>query len=144
MQLRLTKQFSFEMAHALTHYEGLCQNIHGHSYKMDVTVAGKPQTAPDSPQLGMVMDFRELKNIVNEAVIGKMDHTLVLSDETDAELVSQLKKHYERVLVLPCQPTTENLLMIFADLIIKLLPDGVSLYSIRLQETETSFAELVL
>lgn len=144
MKLRITKEFTFEMAHALTHYDGLCRNIHGHSYKMSVTVEGKPQVDTESPKVGMVMDFKELKNIVNETVIGKMDHTLILSEETDPEVINQLKNHYERVVVLPCQPTTENLLMIFADLILSALPDEVNLYSIRLQETEKSFAELIL
>lgn len=144
MKIRLTKQFTFEMAHALTRYDGPCRNIHGHSYKLDVTVEGVPQTDLSSPKQGMVIDFSELKRIVNENVIGKVDHALFLSDETPLSVVEQLKNNYERVTVLPCQPTTENLLFIFGELITSALPEGVTLYSLRLHETDTSFAELIL
>ena len=60
MQLRITKLFAFEMAHALTDYEGRCSNIHGHSYKLAVTVSGEAAASP----LGMVIDFSCLKAIV--------------------------------------------------------------------------------
>ena len=63
--IRLTKEFSFEMAHALAGYDGPCREIHGHSYKLFVTVRGIPEQNPNSPKFGMVMDFGDLKRIVN-------------------------------------------------------------------------------
>ena len=85
--MRLTKMFSFEMAHCLWHYEGKCSNLHGHSYKMEVTVEGLP-----SQENGMVIDFKKLKDIVNETIIDKFDHSTVLYEHTDSEIINALKK----------------------------------------------------
>ena len=63
-KIRLTKEFRFEMAHALWDYDGLCRNIHGHSYILAVTVIGVPNEDRNSPTYGMVMHFGDLKRIV--------------------------------------------------------------------------------
>ena len=67
--IRITKEFKFEMAHALMGYDGLCRNIHGHSYGLNVTVAGYPIDEEGHPKLGMVMDFGDLKKIVRKAIV---------------------------------------------------------------------------
>lgn len=136
MSFFITKQFTFEMAHALMGYPGKCQNIHGHSYKMEVTVTGQPQ-----PESGMVIDFKLLKDIVYKTVVDQFDHHLVLNQQVDEELIHAVQKNFERVKLLPFQPSTENLLNHFATLIQAQLPSNVQLYSIKLQETEQSWAE---
>ncbi len=68
-RVRVTKEFTFEMAHALFNYNGACRNIHGHSYKLQVTVIGSPSTDEHNPKLGMVLDFSILKGIVNPLII---------------------------------------------------------------------------
>ena len=137
--LLLTKHFTLEMAHALLGYEGLCKNIHGHSYQLEVTVVG--EAVAGAPE-GMMMDFHALKEVVQTAVVDIFDHSLVLSDQADAELIKVLQKNFERVRVTPFQPTTENLLAYFAQRISPLLPRGVKLYSLRLHETVSSCGEL--
>lgn len=144
MILRLTKQFTFEMAHCLTGYDGPCKNLHGHSYRLEVTVEGQPEQDSSSAKQGMVIDFKELKRIVNEVVVQKFDHSVVLSEDTDVEVSDALKRHFDKVWVFPFQPTTENLLMEFARCLGGALPEETKLYSIRLQETENSWAELIL
>jgi 6-pyruvoyltetrahydropterin/6-carboxytetrahydropterin synthase len=137
----MTKQFSFEMAHALRNYDGLCRNIHGHSYKMDSTLAGQPLRDENSPKNGMVMDFGDLKRLVNEEVISLLDHALVLNSKTDAQLVEVLKQNYEKIVTVDFQPTTENLLEFIAAKIQSRLPETVTLTCVRLRETDTSYAE---
>ncbi len=139
MKLRLTKAFGFEMAHALTGYDGKCCNIHGHSYKLFVTIEGEPQDNPDSPKNGMIMDFGDLKRIVNETIVEPFDHALVLPETTPYN--TQLKT---KLILTEWQPTTENLLAHFARLLTPKMPEGTRLYSIRLHETDTSYAELFL
>jgi len=73
---RITKEFKFECAHALTGYDGKCSHIHGHSYKLRVTVKGKPIDDPKSPKFGMVLDFNDLEKIIKENIIDKFDHAL--------------------------------------------------------------------
>ena len=139
--IKITKQFSFEMAHALRNYDGLCRNIHGHSYKMDITLAGQPLQDDSSPKNGMVMDFGDLKKLVNEEIISLLDHSLVLNDKTDPFLVETLKQNYEKIVIVNFQPTTENLLGFIAGKIKSRLPNTVRLCTVRLRETGTSYAE---
>ncbi len=140
--IRLTKEFSFEMSHALEGYDGLCSQIHGHSYRLFVTVAGSPSADPADPKYGMVMDFGELKKIVNSLIISKYDHSLVLRrTPANSELIDVLSKNFSRVIVPDYQPTCENMIAHFAEMIAAALPARVSLHSLRLHETATSFAE---
>lgn len=139
--IKITKQFSFEMAHALRNYDGLCRNIHGHSYKMDITLAGQPLHDESSPKNGMVMDFGDLKRLVNEEIISLLDHALVLNAKTDAKLVEALKQNYEKIVIVDFQPTTENLLSFIADKLKAKLSERVKLTRIRLRETDTSYAD---
>ena len=139
--IKITKQFSFEMAHALRNYDGLCRNIHGHSYKMDITLAGQPLHDESSPKNGMVMDFGELKRLVNEEIISLLDHALVLNEKNDPQLIEILKQNFEKIVVVDFQPTTENLLNYIADKLKRRLPETVKLCRIRLRETDTSYAE---
>jgi 6-pyruvoyltetrahydropterin/6-carboxytetrahydropterin synthase len=141
--IKITKQFSFEMAHALRNYDGLCRNIHGHSYKMDITLAGQPLHDENSPKNGMVMDFGDLKRLVNEEVISLLDHALVLNAKTDAQLIEVLKQNYEKIVTVDFQPTTENLLNFIAGKIQSRLPETVTLACVRLRETDTSYAEWI-
>ena len=139
--IKITKQFSFEMAHALRNYDGLCRNIHGHSYKMDITLAGQPLHDESSPKNGMVMDFGDLKRLVNEEIISLLDHALVLNDKTDTQLIEVLKQNYEKIVTVEFQPTTDNLLNFIAAKIQSRLPETVTLTCVRLRETDTSYAE---
>ena len=137
--IRLTKEFSFEMAHFLPGYDGLCSNVHGHSYLLHVTVAGSPSDDPSSPKFGMVMDFSDLKKIVGEEVVGRLDHALMV--RRGSVDPSSVKPITRRLVEVDYQPTCENMLVDFAGRISRRLPCGVSLVSLRLNETATSFAE---
>lgn len=139
--IKITKQFSFEMAHALRNYDGLCRNIHGHSYKMDITLAGRPLNDDNSPKNGMVMDFGDLKKLVNEEVISLLDHALVLNAKNDPWLIDVLKQNFDKIVVVEFQPTTENLLDFIAGKIKQRLPETVKLCRVRLRETDTSYAD---
>ncbi|HPE40424.1 MAG TPA: 6-carboxytetrahydropterin synthase [Bacteroidales bacterium] len=140
-KIRLTKVFSYAMAHALDNYDGLCKNIHGHNYHLEVTVSGIPVVDTLSPKKGMLIDFSDLKTIINREIVDVLDHALMLNDATNPDLISLLKKTYERVIMVPFQPTTENMLCYLADTVQKVLPEGVLLYSLKLKETENSYAE---
>lgn len=139
-KIRVTKSFRFEMAHVLKDYDGPCRNIHGHSYELQVTVMGSPEDDLASPKLGMVIDFGELKKIVNDEIIDKFDHAFVMSDRMSDDFLSMTKDNFDKVVIVPYQPTSEMMLLDFVDRIKKRLPSTVSLYSMMLRETATSFA----
>ena len=139
--LKLTKQFNFEMAHALEGYDGLCKNIHGHTYELFVTVIGSPISDSSSPKYGMLIDFKDLKSLIKERIINQFDHALVLSNKTSPTLLKELKLQYERIVITEYQPTSENLLIDFVDRIKNGLPNGVKLFSMKFRETVTSYVE---
>jgi 6-pyruvoyltetrahydropterin/6-carboxytetrahydropterin synthase len=140
-KIRITKRFHFEMAHTLYEYDGLCRNIHGHSYNLEVTVTGEPRNEPGHPKDGMVIDFGELKNIVKTNIVNVFDHALMVNHLVPEAQKDLLQKVTSRVIVVGFQPTSENLVVYIAAILQPLLPSGVTLFSIRLYETETSFAE---
>ncbi|MFD2602271.1 6-pyruvoyl trahydropterin synthase family protein [Flavobacterium suzhouense] len=141
-KIRITKQFTFETGHALYGYDGKCKNVHGHSYKLSVTVIGEPITDPTNVKFGMVIDFGDLKKIVKEDIVDVFDHATVFNQNTPhVELAAELKNRGHHVILVDYQPTSENMVIDFADKIKRRLPDNIQLHSLRLQETETSFAE---
>jgi 6-pyruvoyltetrahydropterin/6-carboxytetrahydropterin synthase len=143
--IRITKQFSFETGHALYGYDGKCKNVHGHSYKLSVTVIGKPITDKTNVKYGMVIDFGDLKKIVREEIVDVFDHATVFNKNTPhIELANELKQRDHHVILVDYQPTSENMVIDFAKKIQDRLPFDIQLHSLRLQETESSFAEWFL
>ena len=140
--IRITKLFSFETGHALYGYDGKCRNVHGHSYKLSVTVIGTPITDTNNVKLGMVIDFGDLKTIVKEDIVDQFDHATVFNKNTPhVELAHELSKRGHSVILVDYQPTSENMIIDFAEKIKNRLPENIKLHSLRLQETETSYAE---
>lgn len=141
-KIRVTKEFSFEMAHVLEGYDGPCREIHGHSYRLFVTAIGYPNGDSTSPKYGMVMDFGMLKRIVGGLIADVYDHSLVMRrTEDNGDMLRVLAGRFQKLHVVDFQPTCENLVAYFARLLSEALPEGVELFSLRLHETATSYAE---
>ena len=141
-KIRITKQFSFETGHALYGYDGKCKNVHGHSYKLSVTVIGTPISDSNNVKFGMVIDFSDLKTIVREEIVDVFDHATVFNKNTPhVELAEELKNRGHHVILVNYQPTSENMVIDFAKKIQDRLPNNIQLHSLKLQETESSFAE---
>lgn len=117
MKTTVTKQFRFEAAHSLPHHDGKCKNLHGHSYMLEVTVAGKKHAS--GPKEGMIADFADISKTIKEHIVSKWDHKF-LND------------------IFPFVTTVENL----AEECFRILENtGMEIERIRLWETPTSFAE---
>jgi len=138
--IRITKQFNFEMAHALYGYDGPCKNIHGHSYLLSVTVIGQPIKDPANVKHGMVMDFTDLKIIIRP-IIERLDHATILNAESPHKALSEKNLLFDKLVLVNYQPTCENMLVDIATQIKTQLPENVELHHLRLQETATSYAE---
>lgn len=140
--IRITKQFGFETGHALYGYDGKCRNVHGHSYKLSVTVIGSPITDPNNVKLGMVIDFGDLKKIVKEEIVDLFDHATVFNQNTPhKELAKELSDRGHHVILVDYQPTSENMVIDFSSKIKKRLPAHIKLFALKLQETDSSYAE---
>ncbi len=141
-KIRLTKRFTFETGHALYGYDGKCRNVHGHGYKLYVTIIGDPITDASHVKHGMVMDFGDLKKIVNEEIVDKYDHAIVFNRNSPHKaLGEELQAQGHQVILADFQPTSELLITHFAAVIKERLPHNIALHSLKLQETDTSYAE---
>jgi 6-pyruvoyltetrahydropterin/6-carboxytetrahydropterin synthase len=139
--IRVTKEFKFEMAHALWNYDGPCRNVHGHSYRLFVTISGVPLNDPKNPKNGMVMDFTDLKDIVRKEIISVFDHAVTVSRNFDKKKTETIARMFGNTVLVDYQPTCENLVADFAGRIESQLPSRIKLHSLKLYETANSFAE---
>ena len=140
--IRVTKKFTFETAHSLLNHDGPCKNIHGHSYKLSVTIIGTPLHQNNHPKNGMIIDFGDLKKLVNEAVVNDYDHALILSENHPADLIHEMKKQQQKLIVVPYQPSCEFLILDIKNrLKNKIIDYPFNLHSLKLEETSTSFTE---
>lgn len=117
----IVKEFTFDAAHRLENHLGKCQNIHGHTYKLQVGVYGPIKSKLGASDEGMVIDFTDLKNLVKSEIIDKLDHQFIND-------------------ILPFRPTAENMAVWMIQVLRKA---GISVRFIRLYETPTSYVEIV-
>jgi 6-pyruvoyltetrahydropterin/6-carboxytetrahydropterin synthase len=125
--IQLTKIFHFEAAHAIHGYEGACRHIHGHSYKLQVTVAPVHNNNDYIPAPGFIMDFKEIKKLVMQHVIEKFDHPH--------------HTQQENLVRWPFEPTAENMLLFIRNCLAAVLPEEVKLLRLKIWETNNSYAE---
>lgn len=141
-KIRITKEFTFETGHALYGHDGKCKNIHGHSYKLSVTVLGNPVSDSNDPKFGMIMDFSDLKKIVKEEIVDRFDHATIFNKNTPhIDLANNLKSLGHNIVLVDYQPTSEMLVTDFADKIKNKLPKNIKLFSLKLRETASCYAE---
>ena len=141
MNLRVTKIFDFETAHALWGYDGKCANIHGHSYKLTVSITGPIIADNSAVKNGMIIDFSDLKQIINTAVVDRFDHVLLVNGNTPHAKYAEVESGFSKIILCDYQPTCENMLVDMVDRILTDLPIGIELKYCKLQETDNSFAE---
>nr|DAT60546.1 MAG TPA: 6-pyruvoyl tetrahydropterin synthase [Caudoviricetes sp.] len=138
----LNKEFKFDAAHLLPNHKGQCKNLHGHTYKLIISCAGEKITTGTSKD--MIIDFGDLKKIVEEIIISKFDHSFMYSDDSEVEndIVKILKKYGLKVINIGCRTTAENIAAyIYNNLKKELMQTNIRLTKVTLFETETSFVE---
>jgi len=149
MSLTVTKEFVFDAAHLLTGHEGLCKNLHGHTYKVEVSVEDNSVYGMHTrgPQTGMVIDFKDLKQVLNEVLFDSLDHSFIYHDkggQAEREIAELLESKGLKTYKMPERPTAENMVEHFARVIedaLRAASDRTKLVRIRVYETPTSFAE---
>lgn len=144
MNLRVTKIFDFETAHALWGYDGKCANIHGHSYKLTVSISGKIIKDNSAVKNGMIIDFSDLKKIVKQHVVEEFDHALLVNGQTPHAKYAEVESGFSKIILCDYQPTCENMLVDMVKRLLAALPKEVTLKYAKLQETDSSCAEWFL
>ena len=146
--ISVTKEFSFDCAHMLTGHQGLCKNLHGHTYKLQVEVTSFGGVLKDGPSKGMIVDFKDLKQLVKELIVDRFDHSYVCwirGGDLECSIGALLKEHGRKVTEVDYRPTAENMAQHFYDLLsdaIKETLPGARLKAVRVWETPTSYAEV--
>lgn len=133
--ITVTKTVKFDAAHILTNHQGLCKNLHGHTYRVDVSVS-----EPEGSESDMVIDFKDLKLIASEVICDKFDHAFIYNTESagECEIAAVVEKHGMRTVAIPFRSTAENLAkMFFGDLKEKI----PTLSAVKVWETADSVAE---
>lgn len=147
MKTTITKEFQWDCAHRLYNPDltreenkeayGLCYNIHGHTYKLFVTVSHTNKLLPN----GMIMNFKDLKKIVNTIIIQDIDHSLVLTKGDP--IIKDLSSSSLKINIVPYESTCENQIEEYWNkLSIALEICSITLEELKLYETPTSFATL--
>jgi len=127
------------MAHAIYGYQGACKNIHGHSYELHVSVASFNNSDDYIPAPGILLDFKEIKKLVNVAIIEVFDHKIILSRDFLAQHPSFSSQ--ENLVIWESEPTAENMLIYIKKTLRNKLPEGINLVHLKLRETKDSYAE---
>lgn len=131
------------MAHLLQNHEGLCRNIHGHSYTLHVCIGGHPLNETGSAKEGMVLDFSDLKKLIQQNILEEFDHCLAINSNLDKSIAEKLTPLNLKIVSLPFEPTSEHLIAHFAEKIIGHIPSPLTLIRLRLYETASSYAEWI-
>lgn len=138
------------MAHMLANHEGKCRNIHGHTYKMQVEVARMDKKlihAPGKTDHGMVIEFNDLKDIVNRLIVDKLDHAFLYwtasTDPMEHEIADVLRKYKRKLVEISYRPTAEEMSVAFRDEINKEMKKfGVYVSELVVWESPTSYAKI--
>ena len=133
--ITVTKTVKFDAAHVLTNHQGLCKNLHGHTYRVDVSVAQAEDDDRD-----MVIDFKDLKGIANEVICDRFDHAFIYNTESagEKEIAAVVEKNGMRTVAIPFRSTAENLAKLFFGELKERIP-GLS--AVKVWETADSCAE---
>jgi 6-pyruvoyltetrahydropterin/6-carboxytetrahydropterin synthase len=125
----------------LVGHEGKCQNLHGHNYVLEIFVTGREQDA-----VGRILDFKQLKQAVNDWLSENWDHAFILWDQDENGLAAIRSSHPHRIYELPSNPTAENMAMYLLHKVCPriLASTGASAYKVRLWESEETCAEVSL
>lgn len=145
--LKITKEFEFDVAHFLPNHQGLCANIHGHTYKLHVSLVGiKSETKKDTEE-GMLLDFSRIKEIVKNGIVNKLDHAFLIGNtenKLEKEVKNFLLSNNFKIYNIGNRTTAENIsehIFKKIDQILKENNVNIKLNSVKLWETPTSFAE---
>ncbi|WP_149847112.1 6-pyruvoyl trahydropterin synthase family protein [Paenibacillus sp. 37] len=136
-EVSVCKIFQFDTSHQLIGHNGKCANVHGHTYKLEVVIKGVPHNFEDTSNEGFVMDFSDLKKIVNDLIVDKFDHSFIASG--NEPVLKTLIETGSKVCIIGCRTTAENLCMYIC---YKLMKANIPVWSIKLWETQTSWAEV--
>ncbi|WP_370388877.1 6-carboxytetrahydropterin synthase QueD [Snodgrassella alvi] len=134
---KIAKEFQFDACHMLDGHKGKCHNLHGHTYRLIVEISD--QLRPHGSSKEMVMDFADIKTIINQSIISQLDHAYLYdaSNSNECKIADLLQQMQRKVFAFPCRTTAEGI----SRFIFNQLCDKLPVSKITLWETPTSYCE---
>lgn len=143
----ITRSVEFDAGHRIPNHNGACRNLHGHRYKLNITVEGLIERSKGSPSEGMLIDFGDIKKIANQYVAEPWDHAFLVSssDKDILNFLGSIQNH--KTVVLENIPTVENLANLAFDILAEKIDEhfgnSLKLKAVRLYETPNCWADVV-
>ncbi len=132
--MKIAKEYKWEMGHRLTFHQGKCKNLHGHTYKMRIELAGEPDNN------GMVLDYYKIDNLISP-ILEELDHGVIVY-QNDLELINLLENLNSKHTILKNECTAENITYYILEKLKKTaFPENISGLKIRVYETDNTYAE---
>jgi len=144
--MEITTRMEFDAGHRIPSHKSSCKNLHGHRYAIEVTIKGEIIKQEESSDFGMVMDFKDAKNLIKQTIVDPWDHAFIVyeKDHEVIKFLSSLDNH--KTVVFPEVPTAENMALVAYELLKvvfkKKFLGAVTPFKVRLYETPNNWAEV--
>jgi 6-pyruvoyltetrahydropterin/6-carboxytetrahydropterin synthase len=143
--MEITTRMEFDSGHRIPNHKSSCKNLHGHRYAIEVTLKGDIIDRENDSDYGMVMDFKEAKELIRQTIVDPWDHAFIVF-ERDLEVINFLKSlNDHKTVVLKKVPTAENMaliaLKILKDNFKKKYGNQIIPIKVRLFETPNNWAD---
>jgi len=143
--MEITTRMEFDAGHRIPSHKSSCKNLHGHRYAIEVTVKGEIIDEEQKSDFGMVMDFKDAKELIRQTIVTPWDHAFIVY-EKDHEVINflaTLKDH--KTVIFPKVPTAENMALVAMEKLKKVFYDNyreaIIPIKVRLYETPNNWAD---
>jgi 6-pyruvoyltetrahydropterin/6-carboxytetrahydropterin synthase len=143
--MEITTRMEFDAGHRIPSHKSSCKNLHGHRYAIEVTVKGDIIDEEQKSDFGMVMDFKDAKELIRQTIVTPWDHAFIVY-EKDHEVINflaTLKDH--KTVIFPKVPTAENMALVAMENLKKIFYDNykeaIIPIKVRLYETPNNWAD---
>ena len=144
--MEITTKLEFDAGHRIPHHKSSCKNLHGHRYAIEVTIKGQVVSDKTNSDFGMVMDFKDAKELIKKTIVEEWDHSFIVykDDAVVLKFLESLDGH--KTVVFPLVPTAENMALVAMEkLKISFNQEFGQLikpFKVRLYETPNNWADV--
>ena len=143
--MEITTKLEFDAGHRIPHHKSSCKNLHGHRYALEVTIKGQVISDKSSLDFGMVMDFKDAKELIKKTIVEEWDHSFIVykDDTVVLKFLESLDDH--KTVIFPLVPTAENMALVAMEKL-KISFDKefgllINPFKVRLYETPNNWAD---
>tara|TARA_B100001093_G_scaffold392684_1_gene379218 strand:- start:81 stop:518 length:438 start_codon:yes stop_codon:yes gene_type:complete len=143
--MEITTRMEFDSGHRIPNHKSTCRNLHGHRYALEVTITGNIISEENISDFGMVMDFKDAKNLIKKVIVEPWDHAFIVyeKDKEVLDFLNSLENH--KTVIFPKVPTAENMALVAFNILSKAFEEEfkglIKPKRVRLYETPNNWAD---